>query len=106
MPRIGGVVGDNLRKSIDWLPQGKRLLTVRTDCELDVGPADLAIAPADIPTLNELFTRYEFKTWVRQASARAATLSSDAEVMITTRTLRFETRSASSVSTPFRPGML
>ena len=29
---IPGVVGENLRASIDWLPQGKRLLTVKTDC--------------------------------------------------------------------------
>ena len=69
---IAGVVGENLRKSIDWLPQGRRLLTVRTDCELDVGPRDLAIVAPDVPTLNDLFTRFEFKTWVRQSNARAA----------------------------------
>jgi len=31
---IGGVVGNNLREALGWLPQGKKLLTVRTDCEL------------------------------------------------------------------------
>jgi DNA polymerase-1 len=29
-----GVAGDNLRKAIDWLPQGRRLITVVTDCDL------------------------------------------------------------------------
>ena len=27
---IGGVVGENLREALDWLPQGRRLLTVKT----------------------------------------------------------------------------
>ena len=36
--KIGGVVGENLRATLDWLPQGRRLLTVKTDCELPVGP--------------------------------------------------------------------
>src|SRR5450432_2614720 len=31
---IGGVVGENLRATLGWLPQGKRLLTIKTDCEL------------------------------------------------------------------------
>ena len=31
---VKGVVGDNLRKVLDWLPTGRRLLTVKTDVEL------------------------------------------------------------------------
>ena len=31
---IPGVVGENLRATLDWLPQGRRLLTVKTDCAL------------------------------------------------------------------------
>ena len=31
---IKGVVGDNLRQSLDWLPQGRALLTIKKDCEL------------------------------------------------------------------------
>ncbi len=34
---IPGVVGENLRAALDWLPQGRRLLTVKTDCALPVG---------------------------------------------------------------------
>jgi DNA polymerase-1 len=29
-----GVAGENLRKALDWLPQGRRLVTVVTDCDL------------------------------------------------------------------------
>lgn len=33
-PSIKGVVGENLRKALDWLPVGRELLTIRTDCDL------------------------------------------------------------------------
>ncbi|MBI3712903.1 MAG: DNA polymerase I [Burkholderiales bacterium] len=32
--KIKGVVGDNLRSALDWLPQGRVLITVKTDCDL------------------------------------------------------------------------
>src|SRR5205823_1121634 len=38
---ISGVIGENLRRSLEWLPQGRRLLTVKTDCDLSVEPTDL-----------------------------------------------------------------
>ena len=31
---IKGAVGDNLRNALDWLPQAKTLITVKTDCDL------------------------------------------------------------------------
>ncbi|HVE49513.1 MAG TPA: DNA polymerase I [Casimicrobiaceae bacterium] len=68
---IPGVAGENLRNTLGWLPQGRRLLTVKTDCNLDVGPSDLAIVSADIAMLNELFTRFEFKQWLKDRNARA-----------------------------------
>jgi DNA polymerase-1 len=33
-PKIKGVAGENLRKALDWLPQGRRLVTVHCDCDL------------------------------------------------------------------------
>src|SRR5207248_2044533 len=62
---IGGVVGENLRQSIEWLPQGRRLLTVKTDCNLPVKPTDLVLGAADIATLRKLYQRFEFKVWLR-----------------------------------------
>ena len=44
------MVGDNLRAALDWLPQGRKLLTVKTDCELPLKVADLVIAAADDAT--------------------------------------------------------
>ncbi|MBC7435669.1 MAG: DNA polymerase I [Bdellovibrionales bacterium] len=31
---IKGVAGDNLRNALDWLPKGRELLTIKTDCDL------------------------------------------------------------------------
>ena len=31
---IKGVVGENLRSSLDWLPRGRELLTIKKDCDL------------------------------------------------------------------------
>ncbi|HEX2530387.1 MAG TPA: DNA polymerase I [Burkholderiaceae bacterium] len=67
---IGGAVGENLRQTLDWLPQAKRLLTVKTDCDLAVCmlsiPESLSAKPADKPGLIEFFRRYGFKTWLRE----------------------------------------
>src|SRR5690606_22566728 len=32
--QIKGVVGDNLRKALDWLPKARELVTVKLDCDL------------------------------------------------------------------------
>ena len=31
---IKGVAGENLRRALDWLPTGRKLITVVTDCDL------------------------------------------------------------------------
>ena len=69
---VGGVVGQNLRDALDWLPQGRRLVTVKCDVPLPVH-FDQLIAPAqDKETLRELFQRLGFRTWLRELSSAAA----------------------------------
>ena len=65
---IGGVVGANLREALAWLPQGRRLLTVKTDCELPMHVSDLVIADADAAVVKALFERFEFKSWLRDVA--------------------------------------
>ncbi len=62
---IGGVVGENLRQTLDWLPQGRRLLTVKTDCALQSGYAELGLTAPDDAALREMFERFEFKSWLK-----------------------------------------
>ncbi|TXL68241.1 DNA polymerase I [Zeimonas arvi] len=66
---IKGVVGDNLRKSLDWLPTARKLVTVKTDCALpgELGvDAALQLGDDDDETLRELYTRCGFRTWLRE----------------------------------------
>jgi DNA polymerase-1 len=63
-PEIGGVVGENLRRALEWLPQGKRLLTVRRDCALDTKVAQLTLGSPAVDRLRELYERFEFKSWL------------------------------------------
>jgi DNA polymerase-1 len=63
---IGGVVGDNLRRVLDWLPQARGLLTVKCDVALPVQVTDLTLQPRNTPRLAELFERFEFRAWRRE----------------------------------------
>jgi DNA polymerase-1 len=65
---IGGVVGENLRRTLDWLPQARRLLTVKCDVELPQRYAGLAAPPADPEQQRSLFERFGFKGWLRELS--------------------------------------
>jgi DNA polymerase-1 len=63
---IAGVAGENLRKALDWLPTGRRLLTVKRDFALPVSLADLRDRGAEMGKLRKLFERFGFKSWLRE----------------------------------------
>jgi DNA polymerase I len=62
---VGGVVGENLRNALEWLPQGKRLLTVKVDCELPIKAEALTLGEPALDQLQAMYERYEFKSWLR-----------------------------------------
>ncbi|MBI3480663.1 MAG: DNA polymerase I [Nitrosomonadales bacterium] len=66
---VGGVVGENLRKAKDWLPQARRLITVKCDVELPQQYNELVPPPQDTEQLRSLYQRFEFKTWLRELNA-------------------------------------
>ncbi len=71
--QVKGVVGENLRASLTWLPQARQLITVKTDCDLSPhlpGLDDLHAKSEDAPLLRELFERYAFKTWLRDVEKK------------------------------------
>ncbi len=70
--QIGGAVGENLRRALSFLPLGRKLLTVVCDLELPERVTDLAPRPQDVPGLRELFTRLEFKTWLKELESGQA----------------------------------
>jgi len=86
--QIKGVVGENLRASLTWLPKARELITVKTDCDLSPhlpGLDDLHAKSEDAALLRELFERYAFKTWLRDVEKQLTSLSgegSDAEARL------------------------
>jgi DNA polymerase-1 len=75
---IKGVAGENLRKAIDWLPRGRALLTIKTDCDLAAHVAGLpslqalAIGDPDNEALKAFGETYGFKGLVRTLAAQDA----------------------------------
>lgn len=73
---IGGVVGENLRAALEWLPLARRLVTVKTDCDLGV-PNDrlieaLTTRATDIPRLTLLYEQFGFRTWLKEIGGAPA----------------------------------
>jgi len=65
---ISGVVGNNLRNALDWLPQGRVLITVKCDVELPVHFDELEAPPQDNARLRSMFEHCGFKNWLRELS--------------------------------------
>lgn len=63
---IGGAVGANLIKHLDFLPLGKKLVTIVRDVPLPLAPHELSPQEPDKLKLTELYTQYEFKGWLRE----------------------------------------
>jgi DNA polymerase-1 len=74
---VKGAVGENLRKALDWLPTGRRLLTIKKDCELDghipglPSLDDIVIGGQDTERLKTFYERYGFKGLARQLEEHA-----------------------------------
>ena len=68
-PTMKGAVGEHLRNALDWLPMGRKLVTVVTDHDMtghvETWPAldALALRPVDHTQLLEFYQRYGFRGW-------------------------------------------
>jgi DNA polymerase-1 len=63
---IKGRIGENLRSALPHIGLSRDLVTIRTDLELPVAPADLERRLPEEQRLRELFARLEFKTWLSE----------------------------------------
>lgn len=72
---ITGVVGENLRNALDWLPMAKRLVTIKTDCDLSAHLpqlpelSDLQLANPQMEGLVEFCEKFGFKGLVKSFGA-------------------------------------
>ncbi|MBL8326731.1 MAG: DNA polymerase I [Rubrivivax sp.] len=71
-PAMKGAAGENLRRALEWLPMGRRLVTVVTDCDLSAhvpgwpGLDALAFRDTDKDALLAFYRRYGFRAWGRE----------------------------------------
>ncbi|MFN3495519.1 MAG: DNA polymerase I, partial [Hydrogenophaga sp.] len=73
---IKGVAGENLRKALDWLPTGRQLLTIKTDCDLNGYVPGLPaldairIGEPDNTALKAFYETYGFKGLAAKTSVK------------------------------------
>ena len=86
---IKGAVGENLRKVLDWLPIGRQLLTIKTDCDLagyvEGLPAldSIAISEHSAAALKDFYEKYGFKGLARGLGGDGITGSDAAQPAVT-----------------------
>lgn len=74
---IKGAAGENLKKALDWLPTGRQLLTIKTDCDLSGWVPGLPALDAvrvgepDTAALKDFYEKYGFKGLARALSGDA-----------------------------------
>jgi len=94
---IGGAVGENLRAALDWLPQGRRLVTVKCDVPLPVHYDQLIPPEKDDAQLRKLYEHFGFKTLLRELnSAQQPTASGNGETKAGARSYAASTEQSES----------
>ncbi|PIE00436.1 MAG: DNA polymerase I [Thiothrix nivea] len=75
-----GKIGDNLRAAVAHLPLSYELVTIKCDLDLDCSPEALSFLPADVETLDQLYSRYEFTTRLKALRSGATETSDNNEL--------------------------
>ncbi|MDO7694323.1 MAG: DNA polymerase I [Gammaproteobacteria bacterium] len=68
---FSGVVGQNLRDSIQDLDRNVELVTLKKDVDLSVSLDELLAATENQEELNKLFASLEFKNWIKSSDGRS-----------------------------------
>ena len=61
-----GVIGDNLRKALDWFDTARQLITIKCDVDLPVRITDLVSKPQDTGQLILLYEQLDMKASLRE----------------------------------------
>ena len=98
---ITGVVGENLRKALPWLPTARELITIRCDVGIQESLSHLAPRAMDKNKLAELFERFDFKSWRRELDSMGGEpISTTSLIMPTSSDDSFAPTSESITATP------
>ncbi|MFH2134772.1 MAG: DNA polymerase I [Pseudomonadota bacterium] len=68
---VKGAVGNNLRAALEWLPIGKKLVTVKCDVSLDKRFDELVAPAADTEKLKAMYERFGFRTLMRELTGES-----------------------------------
>ncbi|SFF09980.1 DNA polymerase I [Nitrosomonas sp. Nm166] len=63
---IKGIVGDNLRKAVDWFETARQLIAIKCDVNLPIQITDLAPQPQDTKQLIQLYEQLDMKMALRE----------------------------------------
>lgn len=78
--KIAGVVGENLRKTLEWLPTAKKLVTINTN--IGGFPIDeinnLVYKTPDNKTLETIYQNLGFRTWLKEITENHCSIESEA----------------------------
>ena len=74
--KVGGKIGENLRKALAHLPLSRQLATIKTDVVLDRGPVALKLIDRDVEKLRDLYRRYEFNAALKELEGAATGVGS------------------------------
>ncbi len=61
-----GVVGDNLKKALPWLPKAHSLITIKCDVDIDFSWDDFQKKEQDKNRLKNLYIKYNFSSWLKE----------------------------------------
>lgn len=79
---IGGKIGESLRASLEQLQLARKLVTIRLDVALDVGPDELTIGAADTKTLREHYARLEMRSALEEVLSKEASAPAETSVEV------------------------
>ena len=77
---VGGKIGEILREQISILPLSKKLVTIKTDCELPMSLNDLDRKAPDVEQLRVLYSELELNQFLQQLSRAVETTTSQHEI--------------------------
>ncbi|MEK6735860.1 MAG: DNA polymerase I [Pseudomonadota bacterium] len=70
---IKGVVGDNLRKAMNWFGTARQLISIKCDVPLPVTITDLAPQSQDVEQLSALYEQLDMKNALRELRQQVGT---------------------------------
>jgi DNA polymerase-1 len=79
---IKGVVGDNLRKALDWFGMSRQLITIKCDVDLPIKLTELELKPQDIEQLIQLYEQLDMKASLRELRQQSDRDSSETGLIL------------------------